>query len=324
MSIPYHLTRSQSHPLLYQLSDGRFQTMQKGDLTPLMVGSDYVIVERDFAQYLATLAIPHLQIVDAVIYEPRGQTEDRNFKQLLIDLHFEPGEMADIDTSRDLFLLMSGTHLFVTLSLKTRLEASQFKYFEFSYGLSNFVAQRYISKLKSVDELRLWNVEQSYIDKVEQRTRHRALAPNVTNRIRAAFAGVSLGDGIGLRQAQAIDDYESEAVCLRARETDENEDWSRISINDLNACQSSLSFFDAEGMRFHLPAYLIADLEGKYSHDLDFYLTNLDDYAVSRFSLLSSIQRTAIREYLQYIADDEDNEFNRQAILRAVKEYWTK
>jgi hypothetical protein len=55
-------------------------------------------------------------------------------------------------------------------------------------------------------------------------------------------------------QAQAIDDYEDEATCGRHLQDDEKEDWSRIPIEGLNRCNSSLSFFDAEGMRFHLPA----------------------------------------------------------------------
>jgi hypothetical protein len=43
---PYHMSCLESHPRLYQLSNGRFQIMEEGDLAPMMVGYEYVLVER--------------------------------------------------------------------------------------------------------------------------------------------------------------------------------------------------------------------------------------------------------------------------------------
>jgi hypothetical protein len=68
--------------------------------------------------------------------------------------------------------------------------------------------------------------------------------------IREAFAGVKLGGGVGLQQAQGFDDHEDEKTCARYRANDEKEDWSHIPAEELNRCNSSLCFFDAEGMRF--------------------------------------------------------------------------
>ena len=69
--------------------------------------------------------------------------------------------------------------------------------------------------------------------------------------IRAAFAGVTLGKGVGLWWGQVLDDYEMpESIAdYRANheQSEERLDWSRIPIADLNRCHSSLSFFDAEG-----------------------------------------------------------------------------
>ena len=56
-----------------------------------------------------------------------------------------------------------------------------------------------------------------------------------------------------MRHGQGLDDdYEDAATCEALRLTDEKDDWSKIAVADLNQCYSSLSFFDAEGMRFHL------------------------------------------------------------------------
>ena len=78
---------------------------------------------------------------------------------------------------------------------------------------------------------------------------------DIQDQIQDAFADVVLGEGVGLWQAQGIDDYKSLAECLILREHDEKLDWSKISVQDLNKCYSSLSFFDAQGMLFHLPAF---------------------------------------------------------------------
>jgi hypothetical protein len=141
------------------------------------------------------------------------------------------------------------------------------------------------------------------------------------NKIREAFAGVTLGSGIGLKQAQGIEDHEDEATCARYRVSDEREDWSRIPVSELNRCNSSLSFFDAEGMRFHLPAYLIADLQGTYNFGMAFCLTQSHDYA-RYFRLLSDAQRKVVREFLLHISEESDYEFGRPHIIRALDEYW--
>lgn len=151
--------------------------------------------------------------------------------------------------------------------------------------------------------------------------RTRTVNEALCNKIKEAFAGVKLGSGIGLQQAQGIDDYEDEATCARYRASDEKEDWTRIPVSELNRCNSSLSFFDAEGMRFHLPAYLIADLQGTYDFGVAFCLTQSPDYPCY-FGLLSDAQRKAVREYLLHIVEEPDYEFDRPHIIRALREYW--
>ena len=141
--------------------------------------------------------------------------------------------------------------------------------------------------------------------------------------IRKAFAEVKLGDGVGLQQAQGLDDYEDTATCARFRANDQKDDWSRIPVEELNRCNSSLSFFDADGMRFHLRAFLIADLHGLYHFGMAFSLTNLSDYSISQFALLTLQQRMAVRGFLLHLAEAENYEFHRPEILRALNDYWT-
>lgn len=150
--------------------------------------------------------------------------------------------------------------------------------------------------------------------------------------IEEAFSGVVLGDGVGLWQAQGLDDYCDEKQCMALREKDEKLDWRKISKEDINRCYSSLSFFDAAGMRFHLPAYMILDIEGGYDYDLDLNLTDINDYKEQQFSLLNQEQRQAVRSYLSYRLDQFYQEFDKSGfedfslhnIERALAGYWQK
>lgn len=145
---------------------------------------------------------------------------------------------------------------------------------------------------------------------------------DIQNQIKNAFADVLLGEGVGLWEAQGLDDYKSSAECFILRQRDEKLDWSKISVQDLNNCNSSLSFFDAEGMRFHLPAFLIADLKGQWMFDLTFHLCEVDNPS-DKFSLLNDIQRDAVRAYLSWIATDIDYSFDRDSIVKnLVNGYW--
>jgi hypothetical protein len=140
--------------------------------------------------------------------------------------------------------------------------------------------------------------------------------------IREAFAGVALGGGIGLHQAQGLDDYDDATTCAHLRAGDEKDDWSRITAEELNRCNSSLSFFDAEGMRFHIPVFMIAELQGRYRFGMAFSLTHLSDDSVGKFGLLSPAQRQAVRSFLLHLAEIDEYRFERADILRALEEYW--
>ena len=145
----------------------------------------------------------------------------------------------------------------------------------------------------------------------------------VAELIREAFQGIGLGNGVGLMQGQGLDDYADSKTIAAYRSKDEKDDWSIIPISDLNSCHSSLSFFDAEGMRFHLPAFLIADLEGTFDQDVVFNLTYFEHDAMSCFAILSDSQRNAVREFLLLRLSDPNCEFERPMIEKALSEYWT-
>lgn len=146
---------------------------------------------------------------------------------------------------------------------------------------------------------------------------------DIQTHIQTAFADVILGNGIGLWQAQGMDDYKSVEECMALRQRDETLNWANIPLQDLKDDQSSLSFFDAEGMRFHVPAFLMADLRGEWHFHLTVHLCRSTE-KMQQFHLLNSAQRQAVRAYLQWIDSDRDFAFERDEIQYQLNRgYWT-
>jgi hypothetical protein len=141
------------------------------------------------------------------------------------------------------------------------------------------------------------------------------------SRIAQAYAGVVLGDGVGLNEGQAIDDYESDELRRNKREKDEKSNWNDLDPLDLQSCSSSLSFFDAKGMRFHLPAYLVQSILGKVDDPL-FHLLDNSGYSTGKHDLLNTDQTLAIIDYLEWCLEHEEFGFEHPQIKRSLLEYW--
>src|SRR5687767_1098532 len=127
---------------------------------------------------------------------------------------------------------------------------------------------------------------------------------SVIEEIERAFSGVRLGEGVSLREADVIDDYGSEADREKARAEDELVDWRKISEELISHYSSCLSFFDAEGMRFHLPAYMrfvLKHYETSDSNSIDATIYALG-CGGERFGLLNQEQREAVRKFLEFVA----------------------
>jgi len=141
-------------------------------------------------------------------------------------------------------------------------------------------------------------------------------------KIRNAFEYVKLEDGVGLWEGQGIDDYADKKTIIELRNKDERNNWDNIPYKDLVYCQSSLSFFDAKGMRFCLPKFLIFDLleeelcekEGN-PPDVTFTLGHKlnEEHQKNRFSLFDNKQIECIIDYLEYKLPKNytDSELNR-------------
>jgi len=148
--------------------------------------------------------------------------------------------------------------------------------------------------------------------------------------IEEAFKGVILEDGIGLYEAQAIDSYQTEDIRKLYRQKDETTNWQAISKETLEECYDSHCFFDAKGMRFHLPAIMIYQLKYEDSEVdvnivgalIDYWEENKFVRLKERFDILSSEQRNTVRQFL--IEMFEENLHLEEEIKKAFKAYWNK
>lgn len=156
-----------------------------------------------------------------------------------------------------------------------------------------------------------------------------------------AFDGVTLGNGIGLWEGQGHDDRLSPIECTKLSSQDETQNWQKITVKDLYLCESSWSFFDAEGFRFHLPLGLLLNIgyfekeedqlhsEGSpsgYSPDMIWRLTSLLKYkgktdkasigmwkhCEAQFEALNTEQITCVIAFLKY---------QQQLIIQHYKTY---
>jgi hypothetical protein len=159
--------------------------------------------------------------------------------------------------------------------------------------------------------------------------------------IQSAFKDIKLEDGIGLWEGQGLDDYASNDEILKLRSKDERNNWDNIPYEDIAYASSSLSFFDAKGMRFCLPKFLIFNLLsdeifeeiGLYSPDVIFTLGhNLnDEYQKARFSLFDNHQIETIIHFLEYkiekiISTDKEyaTDYTYLELIRTLNEWRLK
>jgi len=143
-----------------------------------------------------------------------------------------------------------------------------------------------------------------------------------------------------------VDNREGDEPLYVEEEFQDKDDWRTIDPAFLEEApkgfRSALSFFSNEAFRYFLPAYLIADLDGKlYEVDPSYYLcSGLDNASKNekvnprrfgdqtwlhvrqwRFSLFTKEEAKAILEYLKY-KSAISTDFSKQQILEAIENYW--
>lgn len=154
--------------------------------------------------------------------------------------------------------------------------------------------------------------------------------------INAAFDGVCREDGITLHEALAIDDRKSFEEMKAARQFDTDQQWQTVRDEDLLACESALSFLDAKGFRYYLPAFMLQSLKDwqpdssgildscvyHLLHEPQKSLRKSEPAQIAAKYSFTVAQIEAIARFLRFIVG-EDTEFStvRRPILQAVEKW---
>jgi hypothetical protein len=157
-----------------------------------------------------------------------------------------------------------------------------------------------------------------------------AVSPErLEDKIRAAFAGVELGGGISLRQAQVIDRY-GEGVSDREYEAlpkgEITNDWSKVPFDELE--RDCVAHLDAEGLRYYLPALMLGLLSHYDAGSMRVIgtisaLDSRDGYNQRRYALLTEPQRRAIASFLSALPNVVDLwDAHAKVASRSLQAYW--
>ncbi|MCW3095898.1 MAG: hypothetical protein JWL77_1516 [Chthonomonadaceae bacterium] len=157
--------------------------------------------------------------------------------------------------------------------------------------------------------------------------RHTALIAQ----IRMAFAGVTRMGGVSLHEADVIDGYGSPQQRNAARKLDTDRVWWEVPDADIERYHWILSFLDATGFRYYIPAYMtwtLAHYEHSESDSGDKTIYALDcgerrnDHKLQYFKLFSREQSEAVCAFLRFMEDDPTGMADSGAALGALKRYW--
>ncbi len=133
-----------------------------------------------------------------------------------------------------------------------------------------------------------------------------------------AFKNVHLEDGIGLYEADCIDDYISpdDPVYISWKQRDERENWDKLLPLFLSDGFServhtgNWHFMDAKGKRFHLPCFLLVDVENKLKGENPLIIALIfEPVDLSFLNIFNTSQKQVISDFLEYKTEEffEDN-----------------
>ena len=156
--------------------------------------------------------------------------------------------------------------------------------------------------------------------------------------VRAAFGVIAFPSHQGLRGSMAMDRYASdEEVRSITADQDIHGEWWEIPREELRSSALALSYLDAAGVLFYLPAYLYMALDdvGKRSLQVLYMVdVGIDDsdpglraYREGRLNPLNDAQRKVCVRVLQFLRsqlnDDPSTQYERELIDRTLEDrYW--
>jgi hypothetical protein len=150
----------------------------------------------------------------------------------------------------------------------------------------------------------------------------------IEKEIRVAFRGVTLGQGLSLREAQRADGFQKDVPEGRGIIHDS----SQVPLDHLE--RDCTAHLDAIGFRYYIPALMLSVLDHYESASMRVIGTlsglypkkdSAWEYHINRYSLLNDAQKSAIAHFLSELPKLVDLDSEHQKIVpRALRNYWSK
>ena len=163
-----------------------------------------------------------------------------------------------------------------------------------------------------------------------------SLRAGLAERIRDAFSGVCLREGISLRQAEVIDRHGvgyTDAEFDQMKQSEIIDDWAKIPFSELE--RNNVAHLDAAGFRYYIPALMLSVIDRHDSSSMWMIgtLSGLNPkkefpvwaYHLERYSLLTFEQKRAIAEFLNVLPQMVPlNNEDQNIVKRALSIYWNE
>lgn len=152
----------------------------------------------------------------------------------------------------------------------------------------------------------------------------------ITDAIEAAFGDAALADGLSLHQAEALDHLQLPEVVRRARGLDTEERWQDIPDEKVEEFHFALTYLDPEGLRFHLPRYMVYALEhpglDNPAVDAAVYACDFGDEigedVLAQFNAMSRSQMQVIARFLVHVAESGEESYDSLVAAMAIELFW--
>ena len=139
----------------------------------------------------------------------------------------------------------------------------------------------------------------------------------LVERIGSAFADVGVGADTTLYLSGAAeDDYLPESFQAFLRAHEERQHWQRIPADVLFCLHDCFYYLEPEGVRFLLPAYMVADLQypsAGWSRDFGLEYALFSCWPGERLDLLNAAQRACVTDYVNEKRLEEAPEWDGSA-----------
>jgi hypothetical protein len=146
--------------------------------------------------------------------------------------------------------------------------------------------------------------------------------------IETAFKDVILGEGIGINEADRMETETRDVMIHKGRNLDRLwwKGWQDIEDKYIASYSSVMSFMDAEGIRWALPAYMIYIInhykEGSFSVDTTIYMLEEGAMGSDQRDLFTQEQKRAITKFLHFMLTVGDEWVDVESVRSALDKKW--